>query len=299
MCPKLVVQSSKTDERSVFMKKGLILEGGAMRGMFSCGVIDTMMESGIGFDGAVGVSAGAAFGVNYKSGQVGRALRYNMKFCHDHRYCGMRSLITSGDLYNRDFCYREVPLKHDPFDFEAYRANPMDFYVVCTDIETGRAVYKKYEGLEEEGFDWIRASASMPLVSNIVEIDGMKLLDGGIADSIPVQFMEDAGYDRNVVVLTQPRNYVKKKNEMLPLLKMRYRKYPKLIEAMENRHRVYNETLARITRLERCGRLFVIRPDEKLPVDRVEKKPENLKQAYDIGCGIAQERMEDLKRYLG
>lgn len=281
------------------MKKGLILEGGAMRGMFTCGVIDVMMENGITFDGAVGVSAGAAFGVNYKSGQIGRALRYNMKFCGDRRYCGLRSLITSGDLYNKNFCYNEVPLKHDPFDFEAYRANPMEFYVVCTDIETGKAVYQKYEGLEDYGFDWIRASASMPLVSNIVEIDGRKLLDGGIADSIPVQFMLDAGYDRNVVILTQPRSYVKKKNEILPLLKLRYAKYPKLVETMEKRHKVYNETVAHISRMERTGKLLVIRPDGKLPVGRVEKDPEKLKETYEIGRRIAEARMDDIKRYLG
>lgn len=281
------------------MKTGLILEGGAMRGMFTCGVIDVMMENGITFDGAVGVSAGAAFGVNYKSGQIGRGLRYNMRYCGDRRYCGIHSLITSGDWYNREFCYNEVPLKHDPFDFEAYQANPMDFYVVCTDIETGKAVYRKYEGREEEGFDWIRASASMPLVSNVVEIEGMKLLDGGIADAIPVRFMEQAGYDWNVAILTQPANYFKKKNEMMPLVKLKYRNYPKLVQVMENRHRVYNETLAYVSRQERAGKLFVIRPDGKLPVSRVEKDPMKLKEAYDIGRQIGTARLEELRKYLG
>lgn len=280
------------------MKKGLILEGGAMRGMFTCGVIDVLMEHGITFDGAVGVSAGAAFGVNYKSGQIGRGLRYNMKFCADRRYCGIHSLITSGDLYNRDFCYNEVPLIHDPFDFDAYRANPMDFYVVCTDIETGKAVYKKYEGREEEGFELIRASASMPLVSNVVEMDGMKLLDGGIADAIPVRFMEKAGYDRNVAILTQPGNYFKKKNQMMPLVKLKYRHYPKLVDVMARRHCVYNETLAYVSRQERAGKLFVIRPDCKLPVSRVEKDPEKLQEAYEIGRRIGEARLDALKKYL-
>lgn len=280
------------------MKKGLIMEGGAMRGMFTCGVTDVMMEHGIAFDGAVGVSAGAAFGCNYKSGQIGRAVRYNKQFCADSRYGGMKSLLKTGDYYNRDFCYREVPLNQDPFDFKAYLANPMDFYVVCTDVETGKPVYHKYEGYEDHEFEWIRASASMPLVSNIVEIDGLKLLDGGISDSIPVQFMMDLGYDRNVAILTQPASYTKKKNEMMPLIKAIYRKYPNLIRVMENRHRAYNETLALVTRLERQGKLFVIRPDRPLPVGRTEKDPDRLQEAYDIGRTLMERKMESLKAYL-
>ena len=280
------------------MKKGLIMEGGAMRGMFTCGVTDVMMEQGIVFDGAVGVSAGAAFGCNYKSGQIGRAIRYNKQFCADSRYGGMKSLLKTGDYYNRDFCYREVPTEHDPFDFEAFHANPMAFYVVCTDVETGKPVYHKYLGYEDHGFEWIRASASMPLVSNIVEIDGQKLLDGGISDSIPVKFMMDSGFDRNVAVLTQPSNYFKKKNEMMPVIKAKYHRYPNLVKTLENRHRAYNETLALITRLERQGKLFVIRPDRKLPVSRTEKDPERLQQAYDIGRSIAEREMEALKAYL-
>ena len=281
------------------MKKGLILEGGAMRGMFTAGVLDFMMEQGIEMDGAVGVSAGACFGCNYKSRQIGRAIRYNMRFCSDRRYCSLHSLITSGNLYNTDFCYTEVPLQHDPFDFETYQANPMEFYVVATDIEKGRAVYHKYEGLGDRGFDWIRASASMPMVSEIVEIEGMKLLDGGVADSIPVKFMEGIGYDRNIAVLTQPKNYFKKKNEMMPLIKMKYRNFPKLVERMENRHRMYNETLAYISQQERAGKLLVIRPDAKLPVGKVEKDPAKLKETYDIGRRIATERMEEILAYLG
>lgn len=280
------------------MKKGLILEGGAMRGMFTCGVMDVMMENGIEFDGAVGVSAGAAFGCNYKSKQIGRAIRYNMRFCADKRYCGIHSLITSGNIYNAEFCYHEVPAKYDPFDFEACQANPMDFYVVCTDVETGEAVYHKYEGQEDEGFEWIRASASMPLVSQMVPIDGHKYLDGALADSIPVRFFEREGYDRNVVILTRPKNYTMKQNEMMPLMGLKYRKYPKLVAAIENRHRVYNETLAYISRMERAGKLLVIRPESPLPVSRVEKDPDKLKQAYEIGRQTASERLEEIKKYL-
>ena len=280
------------------MKSGLILEGGAMRGMFTCGVMDVMMENGIEFDGAVGVSAGAAFGCNYKSKQIGRAIRYNTKFCADKRYGGLYSLLTSGNVYNTEFCYQEVPLKHDPFDFETYRANPMEFYVVCTDVESGKAVYHKFEGVEESGFDWIRASASMPVVSQMVEIDGHKYLDGALADSIPLRFFEQEGYDRNVVILTRPRSYTMKRNEMLPLIRAKYRKYPKLVTAIENRHRVYNETLNYISQKERAGKLLVIRPQRVLPVSRVEKDPEKLRQAYGLGRQTALSRLDEIRNYL-
>ena len=280
------------------MKKGLILEGGAMRGLFTAGVMDVLMENSIVFDGAVGVSAGAAFGCNYKSKQIGRVLRYNTRFCNDKRYCGFRSLVKTGNIYNTDFCYGEVPLKYDPFDFEAYRKNPMDFYVVATDLENGKAVYEKYEGNEDSGFDWIRASASMPLVSEIVEIDGRKLLDGGIADSIPVRFFENLGYDKNVVVLTQPRDYRKKKNPLMPVIKARYRKYPSFVKAVEDRHLMYNETLDYIAKRETEGKLLVIAPEYDLPVDKVEKDPERLTNVYNIGRSIAEKRLKDIKAYL-
>ncbi|MBR6709060.1 MAG: patatin family protein [Clostridia bacterium] len=280
------------------MKKGLILEGGAMRGMFTAGVMDVLMENGIVFDGAVGVSAGAAFGVNYKSGQIGRVLRYNTRFVRDKRYCGMRVLLKTGNIYSTEFCYNEVPLKHDPFDFDAYARNPMEFYLVCTDVETGEAVYHRYAGREDHCFDWIRASASMPLVSQIVEIDGRKLLDGGIADSIPVRFFEQIGYNRNIAVLTRPRGYQKSKNSTMPLVRLKYRRYPKFVEAIANRHNMYNETLAYIEQREQAGELFVIRPAQELPVSRVEKDPEKLREAYEIGRKTATVQMAQITEYL-
>lgn len=280
------------------MKTGLILEGGAMRGMFIAGVIDVMLKNHIEFDGIIGVSAGAAFGCNYKSGQIGRALRYNLKFCRDKRYCSIRSLIKTGNLYNTDFCYNEVPLKHDVFDFEEYKKSPAKFYVVCTDIETGEAVYHEYEGMEDHGFDWIRASASMPVVSQIVEIDGKKMLDGGIADSIPIQYFESIGYEKNIVVLTRPLDYRKKKNSMMPIIQSKYKAYPKLIEAMEKRHEIYNETLDYIAKEEKEGSLLVIRPNQPLPVSRVEKNPKKLKTAYEIGKKTALSRLGEMKKFL-
>ena len=280
------------------LKKGLILEGGAMRGMFTAGVIDVMMENGIDFDGAIGVSAGAAFGCNYKSKQVGRVIRYNMKYCADRRYSGIGSLIKTGNIFSTDFAYGEVPLKFDVFDFETYQSNPMEFYVVCTDIETGKAVYHNYGGKDDHCFDWIRASASMPIVSQIVDIDGRKLLDGGIADSIPVKYFEELGYRKNVVVLTQPENYQKKKNRLMPLIRLKYRRYPKLVETMANRHLVYNAALDYIKDRERQGALFVIRPKEKLKIGKVEKNPDKLKEVYDIGRETAAAQIQAIKDFL-
>ncbi|MBQ3054331.1 MAG: patatin family protein [Clostridia bacterium] len=280
------------------MKKGLILEGGAMRGLFTAGVLDVMMENGIVYDGAIGVSAGAAFGCNYKSGQIGRVIRYNTKFIRDKRYCGFRVLLRTGNFYSTEFCYKEVPLKYDIFDFDAYRKNPMDFYVVCTDIEAGKAVYHKFEGDKETGFDWIRASASMPIVSQIVEIDGKKLLDGGITDSVPLKYFQSIGYDKNVVILTQPKGYVKKKNRFIPLIKHIYKNYPNMVEAIKNRHNVYNDTLDYISEQEKMGTAFVIQPKEDLPVKRTERSPEKLRETYEIGRQIALELLPDILEYL-
>ena len=280
------------------MKTGLILEGGAMRGIFSAGVMDVMMENRIRFDGIIGVSAGAAFGVNYKSGQIGRAIRYNVKYCHDKRYCGIGSLLKTGNLFNTDFCYGEVPLKLDIFDFDAFEKDPTTFYITCTDVESGKPVCHEYTGRNDHGFDWIRASASLPLVSQIVEIDGLKLLDGGVSDSIPVAYFEGIGYTKNVVILTQPQGYRKEKNRMLPLIRMKYRQYPNLIKALENRHLMYNAELELIAEQEKRGELFVIRPDSPLPVKRAEKDPAKLEACYEIGRQTAEKELERLNAFM-
>lgn len=279
-------------------KTGLVLEGGAMRGMFTAGVLDVFMENGIRVDGTIGVSAGAAFGINYKSGQIGRVIRYNTRFCNHPRYSGWRCLLREGNIFSRDFAYEEVPLKLDPFDFVAYRANPMPFYLVCTDVETGQPVYHQYMGWEDQGFEWIRASASMPLVSQFVEIGGRKLLDGGIADSIPLKYFESLGYNRNVVILTQPPMYEKKENGLLFLVRLKYRKYPHLVRAMEQRHVLYNETLRYIEAKEQAGEIFVLRPEASLPVSRVEKNPENLLRAYETGRKLAHSKLELVQGFL-
>lgn len=280
------------------MKTGLVLEGGAMRGMFTAGILDVFMEEGVQFDGAIGVSAGAAFGVNFKSGQIGRAIRYNARFCNDARYSGWRCLLRDGNIFSRDFAYGEVPLVHDPFDFEAYARYPMPFYLVCTDVTTGEPVYHLYGGKDDHGFEWIRASASMPLVSQMVEIDGRRLLDGGISDSIPLRYFESQGYRRNVVILTQPPMYEKKENGLLFMVRLMYRKYPHLVRAMEKRHLVYNETLRYVEEKERAGEILVMRPLSPLPVSRVEKNPDRLLQTYEIGREAAAERLAEVRDFL-
>ena len=280
-------------------KNGLILEGGAMRGLFTCGVLDVFMENGITFDGVSAVSAGACFGCNIKSGQKGRALRYNLRFCNDKKYGSMRSLLTSGDYYNVDYCYRYVPEEVDIFDRKAFYENPMEFYIAQTDIESGKPVYYRCEKEDPRLMDHIRASASLPFFASIVEIDGKKLMDGGISDSIPLRYLESIGYDRNLVILTQPRGYVKKKTGMMGLIKLKYRKYPNLIRALEKRHEMYNETTEYVFEREKQGNVFVICPDEKLPISRIEHDPKILQKTYDLGVMAGKKYLEQVKAFLG
>ena len=279
-------------------KTGLVLEGGAMRGLFSAGVLDVMMENGIEFDAVMGVSAGAVFGCNFKSGQIGRSIRYNMRFCDDPRYCSLESLRKTGDLYNVQFCYDEIPNKLDPFDKEAYQANPMPFYAVCTNVETGKAIHKRLDNGDAKDMEYFRASASMPVVSRIVEVDGYKLLDGGITDSIPLASMERRGYPRNVVVLTQPLGFVKKKSKMLPLIRVSMRQYPNVIRAMEVRHIRYNKQTAYVREQELAGNAFVIRPPHDLGISRIENDPAELRRVYELGRKEMEERLPELREFL-
>jgi predicted patatin/cPLA2 family phospholipase len=279
-------------------RSALIMEGGAMRGMFTCGVMDVLMENGIRFDGGSGISAGAVFGCNYKSRQIGRAIRYNKAYCKDPRYCSLRSLRKTGDLYGVDFCYHELPLELDVFDRGTFAADPMEFYVGATDINTGEAVYHKCSDGGEADFEWMRASASMPLVSRVVEIDGRELLDGGIVDAVPYRFMESLGYNRNVIILTQPKGYRKKKSRALPLVRRKLRKYPKLVEAMADRHLMYNGQMDEIDERERAGAALVIRPPEPLKIGRTEKDPDELERVYQIGRREGLRRLDEVRDWL-
>ena len=279
------------------MKKGLVLEGGAMRGLFTSGILDVMMEAGIEPDGLIGVSAGAAFGCNYKSRQPGRAIRYNKRYARDKRYCSWQSWLKTGDLFNAEFGYHVIPKKYDLFDDKAFEQNPMEFYAVCTDVETGLPVYKKLEESTHLTYDWIRASASMPLASKVVELEGMKVLDGGVADSIPLQYFESIGYDRNVVILTQPEGYVKEHNRLMPLMRIALKKYPKMIEALDQRHIMYNRQLDYVRQAEREGRCIVIRPDAKLPIGHISHDPEEMQRVYELGRDTGLRNIDRLKEF--
>ena len=281
------------------LKKGLILEGGAMRGMFTSGVLDVFLEEGIEFDGAIGVSAGATFGCNLKSRQIGRAIRYNKRFAHDWRYCSLRSLIFTGDMYGARFCYDTLPNKLDVFDRKAYQENPMEFYCVASDCKTGLPVYKKLETCDQHELTWMRASASMPLVSRVVSIDGYKLLDGGMTDSIPLKYFESIGYNRNVIILTQPRDFSKKPASLMWLMKLMLHKYPLLVEAMRRRPEVYNEETADVFEKADRGEAFVICPEKPLGISRTENNPEELQRVYDEGRNIAKKLLPKIKEFLG
>lgn len=279
-------------------KCGLVLEGGAMRGMFTAGVLDVMMENCITFDGIIGVSAGAVFGCNYKSGQIGRTIRYNTKYCKDKRFCSLRSLFTTGDLFGRDFCYNRIPNELDKFDIDTYKNNPTEFYVTVTDLLTGKPIYKRCDNADAADLEWYRASASMPLVSRIVKIGEYKLLDGGITDPIPLKFFESIGYKRNIVILTQPEKYVKRKSKALPLIKAAYKKYPALTESMRNRHTIYNEQVEYIKSRETEGEALVIRPPFDLGISHIEHNPDKLKEIYEIGRKECTKKIEKIKRFL-
>ena len=280
------------------MKRGLILEGGAMRGMFTAGVLDVLMENGIEFDGAIGVSAGATFGCNIKSRQPGRAIRYNKRFAHDWRYCSLRSLLATGDLYGADFCYNILPHQLDIFDLDTYRQNPMEFWVVASDCETGKPIYKRLDTCDDRDLAWMRASASMPLASRIVEVDGYKLLDGGITDSIPLQYFKSIGYDRNVVVLTQPRTYCKGPNRLMWLMRLVLRRYPMIIKPLHDRHLEYNRTTAEVHNLADKGEVLVICPETPLNISRTSKNPDEMQRVYDEGRRIAKAQIDTIKRFM-
>ena len=280
------------------MKKGLVLEGGAMRGLFSAGVMDVMMEHGVGFDGIIGVSAGAAFGCNYKSGQAGRAIRYNIRFAKDRRYCSLWSLLTTGDLFGAEFAYHVVPSKYDLFDNEAFERSKTEFYVVCTDVLTGKAVYKRCMKGGYDFCEWIRASASMPVASRVVDLEGYKLLDGGMADSIPLAYFHSIGYGKNIVILTQPDGFQKTSNRLMPLIRWRLRSYPNIVKTMEERHMMYNRELDYVKEAERKGDTLVIRPHEALPIGHVSHNPSEMKRVYDMGRHAGEERISEIELFL-
>lgn len=279
------------------MKTGLVLEGGAMRGMYTAGVMDRMMDHDIHFDGVIGVSAGALFGVNYLSRQRGRVIRYNKKYNGHKDYMGLLPLLKEGNIVSTRYAYDRVPRLFDVFDNEAFKASGTDFYAVVTNLQTGQPEYMQVKDVYEQ-MDVLRASGSMPFVSKPVQIDGQYYLDGGVSDSIPFAFFEKLGYDRLVVILTRDLAYRKK--AMSPLMiDASYHKYPEFAEQLKKRHEVYNRSVRMLKRKEKKGGIFVIRPSVPIQIKRIETDPDKLQQVYDEGMKDATEHMDQLLEYLG
>lgn len=277
----------------------LVLEGGALRGLYTSGVLDALYENNIDIDCIIGVSAGALFGVNYFSCQPKRVMRYNKKYCKDKRYISLLSLILTGDIVNKNFAYYKISEKLDPFDQKAFIKTDKPFYAVATNVDTGKAEYflikKPLDELEK-----LRASSAMPVLTKIVDIDGKKYLDGAIGDSIPVKKAIEMGYKKIIVVLTQPKNYVKKElnSKQIKSVSRRYKKYPKFIEASLKRPSLYNETIEMITKLEDEKKIFVFRPSKSINISPIRKTVKELEDAYALGYNDGLDYLSDLKVYI-
>ena len=279
------------------MKVGLVLEGGGMRALFTAGVLDALLDiKELDIDGIVGVSAGALFGVNYVSGQKERAIRYNKKYARDKRYMGFYSWITTGNAVNEEFAFYEIPFKLDVFDQEKFKQSKIDFYVVMTNVESGKPEYVLIKDVFKQ-MEYLRATSALPFASKIIEINGKKYLDGGISDSIPIDYCEGLGYDKIILVLTRPKN-THKEDKLNFLYKLVYRKYPNLVERLINMGKDYEVVLKKIKDLENKNKIFVIRPPKVLKIGRLEKNEDKIQNVYDIGLNTGIKEKENLLKYL-
>ena len=278
------------------MKIGLVLEGGGMRTLFTAGVLDAFLDKNIKVDGVVGVSAGALFGVNYISGQKERSVRYNKKYSNEKGYMGFYSWITTGNAVNKDFAFYELPCKLDVFDNETFKKAKTDFYVVMTNVESGKPEYVLIKDAFAQ-MEYLRATSALPFASKIIEINGKKYLDGGISDSIPIDYCRNLGYDKIIVVLTRPEN-THKEDKLNFLYKLVYRKYPNLVERLINMGKDYEVVLKKIKDLENKEKIFVIRPPEILKIGRLEKNKDKIQKVYDIGLNTGLKEIDNLLKYL-
>lgn len=279
------------------MKTGIVLEGGGKRGIYAAGVLDVLHEHNIFPDGIIGTSAGAVNATSYVSKQYGRNIRYNVNLAREKKYMSVYSLITTGNVVGTEFAYDLLPNKLDPFDYDTFEKSEIDYYLTCSNLETGKAEYIKCDTLRGKKMDYLRASASLPYVSQIVEIDGLKLLDGGICDSIPLKAFQNLGYNKNLVVLTRPKGYVKKpENNMLA--KLYYKKYPKFISALNNRYAVYNKTIKYIEEQEKLGNILVIRPSKSIKVGRMEQNPDVIQEMYELGKSDANKMIQEISLFF-
>ena len=279
------------------MKTCLVLEGGGLRGIYSAGVLDEMFKDKIKVDAIIGVSMGALIGINYKSKQPERAIRYNLRYCNDKRYIGLRSLLKTGNIANKEFAYYKVPNELDKFDYDTYKKSKMKMYVTVTNLETGEAEYIEVKDAKDNNIEYFRASSSIPGVSRIVEIDSNKYLDGGMADSVPVKKAIELGYDRIIVILTRPIEY-RKKDSKMKWLQTRYKKYPKFQKLISTRNKRYNKQVEEILKLEKDNKIFCIRPSKGIKIGRMEKDERTILKQYNLGREDYSNIREDLKKYL-
>ena len=278
------------------MNIGLVLEGGGMRGLYTAGILDAMLDKNFQVNGIIGVSAGALFGVSYVSKQRGRSIRYNQKYASDPRYMSFKSLITTGNFVNKDFAYYELPLKLDIFDEESFSKSKTDFYATVTNVETGKPEYLKIINATIQ-IEELRASSSLPFCSKIVKINDKLYLDGGISDAIPVNKCFEMGYDKVIVITTRPLNYRKtKSNQLLP--KIFYHRYPNFVKAINTRYQRYNDTLDQLQELEKQNQIFVIRPSKLIKINRLEKNPDKMQEIYNLGLQDFQDNYQALQKYL-
>ena len=271
----------------------LVLEGGGLRGVFTCGVLDCFMDKGIRFPFTVGVSAGACNGLSYMSGQRGRAKSSNIDLMDKHHYVGFKYLLTQGCIMDYKLLFEDFPEKIIPYDYEAYFANTDRFVMVTTNCLTGKAEYLEEKSDSKRVMDIVRASSSLPYVTKITYVDGVPMLDGGIADSIPVEYAKSQGYERMVVILTRNKGY-RKNEKQLPVPKVIYRKYPELRKTLASRNAQYNRTMEMIERLEEEGSLTVLRPVHPIEVDRMEKDTDKLRDLYQEGYELAESFLASL-----
>lgn len=279
------------------MKSCLILEGGGMRGVYTAGVLDFFMEKGIVFDGCIGVSAGALHATRYLSNQPRKAIDTVFKYLNDKEYCSIQSLIKTGNLFGVDLLYNKIPNVIDPLDNDYFKKSKVEFRVVMTNCITGSPEYPVIKDFYED-MKYIQASSSLPLISKLVKINDNSYLDGGMSDSIPIRKAIDLGYKKNIVILTQPKNYIKKRSSAIKIIRRFYRNYPGIIHDMEIRHDMYNDTLKFINEEESLGNIFVIRPSISLGIDRTEKNKEKLKKGYEMGYNDACKYYNDLLEYM-
>ena len=280
------------------IKAGLVVEGGGMRGVYSSGVLDFFIEKDLFFENNYGVSAGACHLCSYLAKQYKRAFRVNVDYLNDKRYCSVHSLLKTGNLFGAEMLYDIIPNELDLFDYDTYNKNESNFYVVITDINTGKPEYVKIGDLKKD-IIYVRASSSLPLLAQNVKINDKEYLDGGISDSIPIKKSIADGNKKNVVILTRDSTYRKGKNSLMPIIKLKYKKYPNFVKSMDDRYIVYNEILDFIKELENNGDVFVIRPKKPVNIGRTEKNREKLEALYNDGYNDAKDCYEELLKYLG